>query len=114
MSKLERILNQYDIRFVNKRTGKPALQKSITRLINNTAHLTLKCEVCGIVYKEIVSFDLHGELLFCNHDQTINLKIKKHLTSKKSVMQHRAGLRLTRILDEVDKSVTKYYCDKST
>ena len=114
MAKLERILDQHDIRFISKRNGKPAVQKTISRLISDTTQLILKCDVCGIVYKEIVPYDLHGELLFCNHDQTINLRIKKHLTSKKSALQQRAGRRLTRIIDEVDESVSRHYCEKTT
>ena len=51
---------------------------------------------------------IHAELLFCNHNGTINLNVKKHLDRENSVRLDGGQLRLTTILDELQSSIDRY------
>ena len=71
----------------------------------------LDCEVCGRIFEEKIASNLHSCLLFCNHDMSTNLSIKKHLNSRKDTWQYNAGVRLTSILNNIDQSIKKSYLE---
>ena len=53
------------------------------------------------------STQIHAELLFCNHDGTINMNGKKHLDRENSVRLEGEQLRLTTILDDLQSSIDR-------
>ena len=113
--KIERILSEHDIRFIRKETNKCASKREIRDLVKrgpNIRDMWWTCSNCGKTFNEEESFELHKELIFCNHDQTINLTIKKYLTSGKFIKEYNAGLRLTSILDTLDETIKKQYSKK--
>ena len=113
--KIERIISEHDIRFVRKDTNKCASKREIKTLIkkgHSTCDVWRTCSNCEKTLKEEEPFELHNELLYCNHDQTTNLTIKKYLTGEKFIQQYNAGLRLARILDNLDEAITKHYSKK--
>ena len=113
--KIERILNEHDVRFIRKDTSKCASKREIKALIkegHSTCDMWRTCSNCERTLKEEEPFELHTGLLFCNHDQTTNLTVKKYLTSEKFIKMYNAGLRLTRTLDILDESVKKHYFKK--
>ena len=107
--KLERILTDYDILFAERTTGELVLAETIIEIINRNYNDKLVCDTCGRRFKEDKVSDIHHELLYCNHDGTINLNLKKHLTREKNVRLYNAQLRLTRILDNVQESLSRHY-----
>ena len=111
--KLERLLGKYDIKFVNKTTQKMANRKRIKAIIENdeSAKRNLDCEVCGRIFEEKIACGLHSAILYCNHDMTTNLSIKKHLNNKKDTWQYNSGVRLTGILNNVDQSIKRSYSE---
>ena len=113
--KIERIISEHDIRFVRKDTSKCASKREIKTLIkkgHSTCDVWRTCSNCEKTLKEEEPFELHNELLYCNHDQTTNLTIKKYLTGEKFIKQYNAGLHLARILDNLDEAITKHYSKK--
>ena len=113
--KIERILNEHDIRFIRKDTNKCASKREIKALIkkgHSTCDVWRTCSNCERTLKEEEPFELHTELLYCNHDQSTNLTIKKYLTGEKYIKQYNAGIRLTRILDNLDETIMKHYSKK--
>ena len=111
--KLERLLKNYDIKFVNKTNHKMANRTRIRSLIEGDAwnKRNLDCEVCGRIFEEKIASNLHSALLFCNHDMTTNLSIKKHLSNKKDTWQDNSGVRLTGILNNIDQSIKRSYSE---
>ena len=113
--KIERILSEHDIRFIRKDTNKCASKREIKALIkkgHSTCDVWRTCSNCERTLKEEEPFELHTELLYCNHDQSTNLTIKKYLTGEKFIKQYNAGMRLTRILDNLDETIMKHYSKK--
>ena len=113
--KIERILNEHDIKFIRKETNKCASKREIRDLVKrgpNIRDMWWTCSNCGLTFNEEESFELHKELIYCNHDQTINLTLKKYLTRGKFIKEYNAGLRLTSILDTLDETIKKQYSKK--
>ena len=113
MCKLERILKKYDITFINNITQKKARRNRIKALIegNEVNEHGLECDVCGIGFEEKIASEMHSKLLVCNQDMTTNLSTKKHLSNRTNMRQYNVGVRLTKILNNIDLSIKKTYLE---
>ena len=113
MCKLERILKKYDITFINNITQKKARRNRIKALIegNEVNEYGLECDVCGLGFEENIASEMHAKLLVCNQDMTTNLNTKKHLSNRTNMRQYNAGVRLTKILNNIDLSIKKTYLE---
>ena len=105
---IDNILENCDIKLVDKKTGALASNEAIMNWNHPNRREDMDCKICGTEFNNMYTELLHKELLYCKHDGEISRVNKKHLTREKACRLKNGQMDLLNRIELINKAIYQY------
>ena len=105
---IDSILENCDIKLVDKKTGVLASNEAIMNWNHPNRREDMNCKICGTEFNNKYTELLHKELLYCKHDGEISRVNKKHLTRDKACRLKNGQMDLLNRMELINKAIYQY------